>query len=398
VGDLAAVLPNVAESTGGKSASHDMDGAGGALSWMRAARLCVAEALERYSTCVAPEGELTWATAEELGPQAVALLHALPRCSAAELADPRTVITGPDTAAPMRWVRGWSLTAGEPVWVPAVHVYMHLPARSAAERSWTPISTGCATHTDLAQALVNAVCEVIERDAIALTWYQRLPLPRVEFDEVPDALRPYLDRSRRSQVETVFFDATTDVGVPTLYSVDLAPHNEVLGQLVMCNAGLDPVDSTAKILRESASSRIAMQVARPRPESAADFQHVFHGASYMGHPSRRDTFDFLLGGASRRPFSELPALATGDPAQDLAMLLQRLTAAGCQAIAVECTTHEAAEVGFRVVRVLVPELMPLSFVYRARYLAHPRLYSAPERMGYPVRTEAEINPLPQPFA
>ena len=73
-------------------------------------------------------------------------------------------------------------------------------------------------------------------------------------------------------------------------------------------------------------------------------------------------------------------------------------AAGAQVIAVECTTAEAREVGFRVVRVLVPELMPLSFTHRARYLAHPRLYSAPTRMGYRSYPEQQINPLPQPFA
>jgi ribosomal protein S12 methylthiotransferase accessory factor len=51
-----------------------------------------------------------------------------------------------------------------------------------------------------------------------------------------------------------------------------------------------------------------------------------------------------------------------------------------------------------VVRVLIPQLMPLSFTYRARYLAHPRLYTAQARMGYPVLSADEINPQPQPFA
>ena len=51
-----------------------------------------------------------------------------------------------------------------------------------------------------------------------------------------------------------------------------------------------------------------------------------------------------------------------------------------------------------VVKVLVPGLMPVSFDQHARYLAHPRLYEAPARMGHPVTPEADLNPLPQPFA
>ncbi|MHC3394132.1 YcaO-like family protein [Streptomyces lavendulocolor] len=397
LGDLAQVVDNIAESTRGRSVRGEMDGAGGAVDPERAARLSVAEALERYATSVVQPDSVIWATAEELGDEALDLTT-LPRCSPAELSHPKALTVDVDTKAPMRWVRGWSLTRGTPQWVPAVGVWMHIPPLSRGERYANPISTGCATHTDLAQALVNAVCEVVERDAIALTWYQRLALPRIDFDEVPENLVPFLEKSRNSLVETVFFDATTDLGVPTVYSVDLSPDNEVLGQMVMCNTSLDPVDSVAKIIRESASSRIAMQVPREMPPTVDDFLHVFHGAAYMGRPERRADFDFLLRGADSRPFSEMPVLTTGDSGKDLAFLVQRLKGAGCDVIAVECTTDEARDVGFRVVRVVIPQLMPLSFTHRARYLAHPRLYDAPARMGHRVYGEAEINPQPQPFA
>ncbi|MEV0113246.1 YcaO-like family protein [Streptomyces sp. NPDC050844] len=397
LGEIGHVADNVAESTRGRSARGEMDGAGGAADPERAARLSVAEALERYATSLVQPASVIWATAEELGEDAIDLTT-LPRCSEQELSHPRALTFDIDTTSPMRWVRGWSLTLEKPQWVPAVGVWMHIPPQSRGERYANPISTGCATHTDLAQALVNAVCEVVERDAIALTWYQRLALPRIEFDAVPENLAPFLEKSRNSLVETAFFDATTDLGIPTVYSVDLTPHNEVLGQMVMCNTSLDPADSIAKIIRESASSRIAMQVQREIPESVDDFLHVFHGASYMGRPERRGDYDFLLEGDTHRPFSALPTLTSGDSGQDLALLVNRLKQAGCNVIAVECTTDEARDVGFRVVRVIIPELMPLSFTHRARFLAHPRLYEEPARMGYPVRSEAEINPLPQPFA
>ncbi|MBT2454179.1 YcaO-like family protein [Streptomyces sp. ISL-86] len=397
LGDIGQVAPNVAESTHGRNARGEMDGAGGAVDPERAARLSVAEALERYATSIVQPDSVIWATGEELGDDAIDL-HTLPRCSPAELAHPRALTFDVDTTSPMRWVRGWSLTLEKPQWVPAVGVWMHIPPLSRGERYANPISTGCATHTDLAQALVNAVCEVVERDAIALTWYQRLALPRIEFDAVPENLAPFLEKSRNSLVETVFFDATTDLGIPTVYSIDLTPNNEVLGQMVMCNTSLDPADSIAKIIRESASSRIAMQVPREVPESVDDFLHVFHGASYMGRPARRADYDFILDTDARIPFSELPTLTTGDSRQDLALLVERLKRAGCNVVAVECTTDEARDVGFRVVRVIIPELMPLSFTHRARFLAHPRLYEGPARMGHPVLGEGEINPLPQPFA
>lgn len=54
--------------------------------------------------------------------------------------------------------------------------------------------------------------------------------------------------------------------------------------------------------------------------------------------------------------------------------------------------------GLTVVRAIIPQLMPLSFAHRARFLAHPRLYDAPRFFGRDALAEADLNPFPQPFA
>jgi ribosomal protein S12 methylthiotransferase accessory factor len=50
------------------------------------------------------------------------------------------------------------------------------------------------------------------------------------------------------------------------------------------------------------------------------------------------------------------------------------------------------------VRVVIPGLMPMSSIHRARFLGHPRLYEYPKAAGFGALTEADINPYPQPFA
>jgi ribosomal protein S12 methylthiotransferase accessory factor len=75
-----------------------------------------------------------------------------------------------------------------------------------------------------------------------------------------------------------------------------------------------------------------------------------------------------------------------------------LASRGAEVVVVDLTTDEARQVDMRVVKVMVPEAMPLSFAHHARYLATPRLYSAPAAMGHPVHQEPDINPIPQPFA
>lgn len=397
LGNMTPLAANIAEAVGGATTRADMDGAGGAIDPERARRLSVAEALERYASCIVDTSQLHWATANELGDDAVDLTT-FPQCSARELAHPNMFVSPIDPDGRQRWVRGWSLTENRPKWVPAASVWMRLATRTPAERFTTGISTGCATHTDLSIAVLNGLCEVIERDSIALTWLQRIPWPRLEIDWNTPHLRDFAQRHQRSNVEIDIYDATTDLGIPTFYSVERTPHNARLTQLVMCNTSLDPVDSVAKMLREAASSRIALQVDRPLPESIDDYVNVFHGAVHMGRPEHAAAFDFLTGTSTTRKLTDVPHLATGDPRADLDLVVDRLTRAGYEALVVELTTDEARDVGFRVVRVIVPGLMPLSFVHTARFLAHPRLYDAPARLGYPVADEPNLNHDPQPFA
>ncbi|MER5639329.1 YcaO-like family protein [Kitasatospora sp. NPDC002227] len=396
MGELEHLHPNIRSTTGRQSGS-ELGGGGGGTDPQLARAISIAEALERYSSCVLPK-DLLWASAAELGPRAVDLGR-FPRVSAAELAHPACPVTLPDRDEPIRWATSWSLTEERPVLVPAVSVWLHIPALTPSERFTMPISTGCATHTDLHRALLNAVCEVIERDSIALTWLQRLPLPRIEFDRVSAELARSLAEVERKGIRMTFFDATSEFGIPTLYSIDEDPRSGHVRHVVMCATDLDPDQAAIKMLRETASSRIALAAAEPPPESEDDFHSVFHGARYMGAPERSGAYDFLLNSDNGvRRFSELPRPATGNSRADLAMVVERLEKHGMDVYAVELTTAEAREVGFRVVRVIVPQLMPLSFVHRARYLAHPRLFEGPLAMGYPAHPEADINPWPQPFA
>jgi ribosomal protein S12 methylthiotransferase accessory factor len=62
---------------------------------------------------------------------------------------------------------------------------------SPSEMFYYPISTGCASHVSLERALLGAILEVVERDAISIIWLQKLVLPRIEVDDLPSPLDRY---------------------------------------------------------------------------------------------------------------------------------------------------------------------------------------------------------------
>lgn len=398
LGDIAQVLPEVAKVTWGRSLTGELDGAGGSIDPEESRVKAIAETLERYACCVYDERQFIWATAKELGGEALPL-DKIPVCSEKELQHPRCPVVKPSFDAPLRWVKGISLHDQRTVWIPAVMTYLNLPAISIGERFWLPISTGCAAHTTIEEALTNAICEVVERDAISLTWYQKLSLPRIEFDQIQSDMEPYFYQTfKGGNITQYLFDGTTDLGIPTVYSLQLTPENSKLASLIMCATDLNPNRAITKVMREAASSRIAMLAERSVPENIDDFTNVFHGATYMGNPERLHAYDFLVKSPGRRFVSEMSSLDTGDRMKNLTLLLDRLAEKNLDVYAVDLTTDEAVRAGMRVVRVIIPGLQPLSFSYRCRFLGHPRLYEGPKAMGYAVKGEEEINPWPQPFA
>lgn len=395
IGDIGITWPELTRAgwkpgtpIGGAGADPDAD-----VAWVRS----VAEALERYAACVRmPEDTIT-ATADELGGEALDL-EALPRVSDRELVDPSCPIVRPDLGEPMRWVEGWSLRDDARRYVPLICTHLYVDAWPA-ERIWYPISTGTAAHTDLATALVNAVSESIERDAIAITWLARLPLARIELPDVlPPELEPNVGRLRRSQVRQLFFDATTDLGVPTVYSLQLTERHPRLGQYVNCATELDPLTAIAKTVREAAPARTVLQMPREVPEHVADFVELESGAIRLGRPEHRAAFNFLLDSPRRVSLDELerPAVPAGAWGR-LAWLLDSLKPLGTDVVVVDLTPGELREAGLHVVKVVIPGLMPMSSMHRARFLGHPRLYQAARDLGHPI-AEDDVNPDPQPFA
>lgn len=407
-GTEPALLVRVVEGIGTSSAYKDgqdspfrrrFSGAAAAITDQEALFLAVAEGLERYCAITMDKDQAVVASATELGNAALDL-DLIPRCSDVELENPRCDLVKPDKNQPIRWVQGLSLLTGRVTYIPVVMAYLNVGYSCHAERFWHPISTGCAGHTSYERAVAAAVLEVVERDAISTLWLQKLPLPRVEVDTLREPLLAYWDQYRRSSLdlEYLFFDATLDLGFPTVYGLQIARHHQRLTTLVSCSTDLDPAKAITRVMREMAALRVALRVPHAGPSSIDDFRGVLDGAAYMAQAQHCDSFAFLLQSGRIRPLSNMPILDQGSDESNLRFILGRLAEKRLEAYAVDLTTDEALRIGVRVVRVLVPGLQPVSFHHRARYLGHRRLYEVPATMGYRVLPEDNLNKDPQPFA
>jgi ribosomal protein S12 methylthiotransferase accessory factor len=390
VADLGSGLPGHPPTP-----SHRVLGAGRALDDLGLARTtAIAEAAERYSGH-SLHGDPVWARVADLD-GAVLDVTRIPRCSALEYAHPGCLAVPFDQSASIRWVKGTDLASAEKMWVPAVMACFGVREVVPGERFWYSISTGYAVHTDPAEALVRAICEVAERDIVAIGWLQRLPLPPLSPGVLTDGARYLVRWAEEHFVRAHVFDATTDLGVPTAYCLLIAEHDERVGQTVGCGCGRSMGAAAEKAVVEALAARSMLHRGEPGPQSYEQFTSIDDGARYMAAPDRATAFDFLTGDAERAASAGTSALPD-DPADALSHLIRMLAEAGMRAIAVDRTTRELAEAGLTAVAAVIPDLQPMTLHPLTQFRAHPRLYALPARMGYRCLGEEELNPWPQPF-
>lgn len=360
----------------------------------RARLIAIAEAVERHAAYTYDIAREIVASAMELGEGAVDLQR-FAQCSDGELSSPHNTLSRPDKGIPIRWIAGRSLLSGKEVLVPASVVYLHIPSVKACERFQVPISTGLAAHTSLMSALRSGILEVVERDALSLTWLQKLPAGSVDLPALDPNLIGWIE-SRWNHLTYRFLDITTDLGVPVTCCLRYDAQNEHAATLVACAAGGTLARRVEKTVCDLNASAIGYRGRRPVPESFEQFRKIHHGAAYMARAEHRKLFAFLdqTEGCPTREQQNDPINAE----DDVQLLLRTLRKKNYEAYAVDLTTPEAAATGMVVVRVIVPELQPLPFVYSSRYLGNRRLYEAPTEMGRSPLSEAEINAWPLPFA
>lgn len=254
----------------------------------------------------------------------------------------------------------WTLPDNEEVWVPAGLVGL--------QRTFgLPVtSSGLAAAADPVSAILRAVQELVERDALTVAWLhgigpRRVPVPA-------DLTAPVAELGG----EVAAFDLTPAYSPHAVIAVagtlGLAGRaRATLG--LACRA--DPGEALRKAWHEWTQGTVFLRVwlsgnagTTLAPHEVTDFDA--HAAYYTANPASWDELPWWRGTGYSCP---VPSPATGQGvAAELLELVHALRDGGVRLAYRELTTPEAAAVGLRVVRALSPELVPLHADHRWPHL------------------------------
>lgn len=221
-----------AERTGARGSVLRWDSAGKGETAMQARVGALAEALERRSgVWRGHEGVLTCrignAPPEAIHPDTIQLFSEAQfreRSAGNRRHSPFQRVPRPVTDdTRLAWSRCWSLRDGTPALVPAGLAYSRGPNRAFLTSS----SNGCASGASLEDAVLQSLLELIERDAVAVWWYNRLQRPEVDLGCFDDPwLRAVRTRYRERGRDLWVLDLTHDLGIPVAVAVSMRedPH------------------------------------------------------------------------------------------------------------------------------------------------------------------------------
>ncbi|MDN3295373.1 TOMM precursor leader peptide-binding protein [Streptomyces ficellus] len=124
-----------------------------------------------------------------------------------------------DPHLPTEWTPVWSLTAGRHRLLPTSMLYFGASADTGPCAPWAD-SNGNAAGSSLEDAVVQGFLELVERDAVALWWYNRTRHPAVDLDAFDE---PWLAGTRaaytRLRRQLWVLDLTADFGIPVMAAV-----------------------------------------------------------------------------------------------------------------------------------------------------------------------------------
>jgi ribosomal protein S12 methylthiotransferase accessory factor len=334
-----------------------------------ASALC--EALERASAIFDERVDCISASLAELGPAAIApdrvqLFSDRQRQTSesgghGRQQPPRRM--HPDTT--LRWTPVWSLVHDHRLYVPTSFCYID-PPWPETERACLFESNGHAAGNCLEEAILHGFLELVERDAAAIWWYNRLRRPPVDLDALGD---PWLfkmwERCTASGWTVAFLDLTSDLGIPVVAAVGQSQAGYQFG----FGCDFEARRATERALTELAQT-IAVGTPRRAPPGIGDLGYLAPDARAKAAPRSA-----LLGGS----------------AVDLGVALEACIAIVAQAgLDMLVLDQTRPDIGLTTVKVIVPGLRTL----RPR-LGPGRLYEVPVALHYrdSVLAEEDLTPM-----
>lgn len=309
-----------------------------------------------------------------------------------------------DGDVPLYWQKGRDAVSGTSAYIPAQLVfwgYDSVPENGRRLLLQESNTNGAAGGFTYEEAFVSAVLELVQRDGFLMYWLNTISPKRIDLSSLSDeGVSNALEELKYYGVECHILDTTSDIGVFSCACVLVDRRGEPI-VAVGGGASFQVADAIEQSINEAISVLGFLAHIDPYelPSPYAPFStpigrferlRVWRGEKMLKH------LDFFIGGEIV-PVGNIVGADDGElsAAEQYAKILDifRKKGRGYEIFAHEVQNNLLRELGYHVVRTVVPALMPLYLTEHYAPLGCARLSD----FAHMQKQTATLNTMPHPF-
>lgn len=292
-----------------------------------------------------------------------------------------------DEEREIEWTPVWSLTHQEFKYLPTAYCYHGYPKPSKPD-CWAD-SNGCAAGNTIEEAILQGFMELVERDSVALWWYNHAKRPVVNLDSFNEpyfqALKDYYQTINR---DFWVLDITSDLTIPTFVAISRRTDREIEDIIFGYGAHFDPKIAILRAVTEINQSLPAV------------LSVATHGSTQYLSSEQLEIDWWKTANLENQPYlvpdemaapkrcADYPQLWSDDLLEDIMTCVAIAKKQGMEVLVLDQTRPD---IGLNVVKVIVPGMR-----HFWKRWGHGRLYDVPVKLDWlkEPRKENQLNPFP----
>lgn len=292
-----------------------------------------------------------------------------------------------DEERDIEWTPIWSLTHQEFKYLPTAYCYYGYPKPEKPD-CWAD-SNGCAAGNTMEEAILQGFMELVERDCVALWWYNQVKRPKVDLESFDEpyfqALTEYYQTLER---EVWVLDITSDLNIPVFAAITRRTNRAVEDIVLGFGAHFDPKLAIQRALTEV--NQLLPAVLSANADGSTQYFSYDSLAVEWWKTATLANQPYLVPDESVTPkrVGDYPQMWNDDLLDDVMLCRQIVEEQGMEMLVLDQTR---LDIGLKVVKVIVPGLR-----HYWKRLGSGRLYEVPVKLGWLQESlrEHQLNPFP----
>ncbi|MCK8521167.1 TOMM precursor leader peptide-binding protein [Aquimarina sp. D1M17] len=283
------------------------------------------------------------------------------------------------------WTPVYSLTENEFKYLPSGYCYAQYPAEDEKKLFSYPDSNGCAAGNTLEEAILQGFLELVERDAAAIWWYNRIQYPAIDLETVNNAyVNQMFDHYKAIDRSLCVLDITTELGIPVFVAVSHNIKEDENDQILYAFGA--HIDAEIALERAVIELNQLLPVVKSDDKGYLTSDKVF--VDWLETAKLKDNaYLEPVKDVKKNMKTDYPKLCEPNLYDSIQFCIETVKKQGLETLVVDLTQPD---VGLPVAKVIVPGLR-----HFWRRTAPGRLYDVPVKMGILKKplTEEQLNPV-----